>query len=127
MVAPASGAPGCVGHHAAHQSGVAVLGSPDVLAHGPARRSRPVERPEHGRLGRPVRGVHQVDQGGQAKDVGQQDELLPLAVALLAGRGEELEPGQPLLRGQSGLDRERVQVLDQRRQQLAQPRVRRLE
>ena len=68
--------------------------------------------------------VQGVDQHADAHDVGEQDEFLPLVVALLADPGEEIDRGRPF--GLGGLDfaNEGVGVLDEGLHHLAQPRVR---
>ncbi|MCY1557300.1 hypothetical protein D9M68_941420 [compost metagenome] len=70
--------------------------------------------------------VHRHREHGQAQRVGQQDELLALVVALLAGGGEELNARHPFGFGELDLARKGVQVLHQAGHDLLQTRVRRL-
>src|SRR6185437_9153080 len=58
-----------------------------------------------------------------AERVGQEDELLPLVVALVAGGGQELDAAQPFGLAQLRLANEGVQVPYQRAQDLLQARV----
>jgi hypothetical protein len=57
----------------------------------------------------------------QAEDIREQDELLALVVALLAGGGEKLDALEPLLLGELDVARERVQMLDEARDDLLEP------
>ncbi len=97
----------------------------DVVAERADRRLHHVERAEHRRLGRdaelPV--GDRLDQHRQPEDVRQQDELLPLVVALVPGPGEEVDRRLPLGDRQLDVAGERVQVPDERDQDLAQPRA----
>src|SRR5262249_20988303 len=68
--------------------------------------------------------VDDLNERRQSQDVREQDEFLPFRVALLAGRGEEIDRGPPLARRQLRLGRERVQMADECGQQLTQPRLR---
>ena len=61
-----------------------------------------------------------LDQHGYAKDVGEQDELLPHVVTALAGGGEEGDRLLPFLPGQPGLLDDGVQMRDERCQHLPQ-------
>src|SRR5487761_813850 len=97
----------------------------DVVAKRADWRLHHVERAEHRRLGRdaelPVRDG--LDQHRQPENVRQQDELLPLVVALVPGPGEEVDRLLPLGDRQLNVAGERVQVPHQRGQDLAQPRA----
>ena len=57
--------------------------------------------------------IDRIDQHRHTERVGKQNELLPLVVAFLAGRGEELDAGKPLGFGQLDLAHERMQVPDE--------------
>jgi hypothetical protein len=70
--------------------------------------------------------VHGHREHGQAQDIGQQNELLPLGVALVAHCGQEINAQSPLCFGQMGVARKGVQVLDQAGHQLLQPGIRRV-
>ena len=98
----------------------------DVVAEREDGRLDHVERAEHGRLGRDAELAvgDRLDQHRQAEDVRQQDELLPVVVALVAGAGEEVDRLLPLGDGQLDVAGERVQVLHERGEDLAQPWVR---
>jgi nucleotide-binding universal stress UspA family protein len=89
------------------------------------RRAFDVERAEDRGLGAALRlvVVHRHGEHRQAQHVGQQDEFLPLVVALLAGAGEEVDALEPLGLGQLHLAREGVQVLHQAGHDLLQPRI----
>ncbi len=78
------------------------------------------EGPEHGGFGRAGLGlvVDRHRHHRQAEDVGEQDELLALAVAFLPDRGEEPDRLEPFLLGELHVLRERVQVPDQAGHQL---------
>jgi hypothetical protein len=62
-----------------------------------------------------VDGLHQ---HRDAEHVGEQDELLPRAVALVAGGGEKRDRLRPLALGELDILDERVQVPNQRPQDL---------
>jgi hypothetical protein len=57
------------------------------------------------------------------RHVGEQDELLSLVVGDVAGAGEEVDAGEPLLLGQPDLGGEGVEVAHERLQDLAQARI----
>ena len=63
------------------------------------------------------------DEGGQAEDVGQQDEFLASIVGDVADIGEELDGGEPLVFGEFDVTCEGVQVLDQGGHDGAQARI----
>jgi hypothetical protein len=67
--------------------------------------------------------VHAGHQHRQAQRVGQQHQFLPPVAAPLAGFGEKADAGRPLVLGQPHLARKAVQVLHQRRHDVAQPGV----
>ena len=92
------------------------------------RRARDVERSEHGVLGAALGAAvgDELDERRDAERVRQEDELLARVVALLAGRGEELDAGEPLVALQADLLDEGVEVADGGLGDLAQPRVRRV-
>ncbi len=73
-----------------------------------------MEGAEDRRIGGSLGGllVDHLDQHRQTERVGQQDELLALVVALVADRGEEIDPGEPLLTGQTDFLGEGEEVLD---------------
>src|SRR6266516_1070650 len=88
-----------------------------------ARRGSGVERPlDRARRAGPV-VAQLVDERGQREYVGQQDELVPVAGAELAGPGQEVEAVPPLIRRRPGFPDERVQMPDTRGQQLASARA----
>ena len=66
----------------------------------------------------------ELDERRHAERVGQEDELLPGLVALLAGGGEELDAGEPLVALQTDLLDEGVEVTYGGLADLAQSRVR---
>ena len=98
----------------------------DVVAELADRGLDHVERAEHGRLGGhaelPV--GDRLGQHRQPEDVRQQDELLALVVALVTDAGQEVDRLLPLGDRQLDVAGERVQVPDERGQDLAQPGVR---
>ncbi len=105
---------------------VPVVGTPgNVGAVGFPWRARPVERPEHAGLKRPVRAArcHGVDHHGQAEDIGKQDVLVPCRVADVTAPLEEVGGGQQLGGRQPDLAGEVVGVPDHGRQDLARPGV----
>jgi DNA-binding transcriptional LysR family regulator len=106
----ARGARGAVGHVVA------------LLVFG---RALEVEGAEHRGLGAAggLVVVHGDGQHRQAQHVRQQDELLALVVALLAGGREVLDALEPLGLGELHLAREGVQVLHQAGHDLVQARI----
>ena len=91
------------------------------------RRVFPIERAEQAGLGRGLgRGlvVQRIDEGRDAENVGQQDELLPDRGARVADGGKELDPLQPFGRGEVHLAGKRMQVLHRGFHDLTQPRIR---
>ena len=89
------------------------------------RRVLHVERPEDRGFGAAL-GLVLVQrdrQHRQAEHVGQQDELLTLVVALLAGRRQERDGALPFAFGQSVLAGEVVEVRDEAGHQLLQARI----
>ncbi|MCY1366597.1 hypothetical protein D9M69_535010 [compost metagenome] len=84
-----------------------------------------MERAEHRGLGAAGRLVivHRHGQHRQTQRVGQQDELLALVIALLAGGREEFNALHPLGLGQLHLARKGVQVLHQAGHDLLQARI----
>ena len=76
-----------------------------------------------------LRVVRRVDRDGQHRepeDVGEQDELLAAVVGDVPDAGQELDRLRPLLLGQPDVAGERVQVGDERLQDLARARIGRL-
>ena len=69
--------------------------------------------------------VQAVDQRREAERVGQQDEFLPFRRAHLAGGGHEFDALDPFRRRQIDLAGEGMEVLDRRRHDRLQARVRR--
>ena len=107
----------------------------DVAAERQVGRARPVERTLDRRLGRRRRAAalaagtrlrQRDDHHRQAERVGEEDELGALVGRDLAGAGQELQAGEPFLGLQIDLAGEGVHMLDQRRHDLAQPRIGRL-
>jgi hypothetical protein len=76
-----------------------------------------------GRPGLGAAACQRHDQHRQAQRVRQQDEPLPLLVALLAGRGEELDTRHPLLGREVHLAHEGMGVFHQRLHHLLEARV----
>jgi hypothetical protein len=97
----------------------------DVGARRQPRRVGDVERPEHGLLGHALRPavVLRHHELRHAERVGEKDELLALAVAGVAGAGEELDAGEPLGLGETDVAREGMEMPDQARHDLLQARV----
>ena len=102
-------------HAAGDPGGLALDGGAlgEVGAVFEIRRAVHEERPEHRRFGRPGRRlvVERDHHHRQAEDVGEQDELLALVVALLADGGEELDAFEPFFFRELHLACECVQVL----------------
>ena len=69
--------------------------------------------------------VQAVDQRREAERIGQQDEFLPLRRTHLAGGGHEFDALDPFRRRQIDLAGEGMEVLDRRRHDRLQARVRR--
>jgi hypothetical protein len=107
------------------QAALALAVERDVLPHRVARRIGDVERPEHGVLGRTARSavVDGIDQHGKAQRVGQQDELLPVLIAHLAGAGQEIDGVVPLALAQIHILGKGMQMLHQRAHHLGKARV----
>ena len=96
-----------------------------VAAVGEFRRIGDVERAfDRGRRRAAVEPVIEgIDQHADAHDVGEQDELLPLVVALLADAGEEIDRRRPFGLGRLDVAHEGVEVLDEGLHDLLEPRV----
>ena len=96
------------------------------LAPRPMGRARDEERAEHRVLGGPFGGVvvDDLDERRHAEGVGQEDELLTSVVAHLTGAGEEVDALEPLVAGEVHLGHKRMEVLDRRLADLADPGIR---
>ena len=88
------------------------------------RRVGNEERAEDSRLGRALGKVvlERVDQHREAERVRPEDELVPLLVRDVTGVGEDLDPLGPLVLRQPHLDRELVEMPDERRHDLQEAR-----
>lgn len=64
-----------------------------------------------------------VDEGGEAENVAEEDELVLVVRALLAGAREELDGVEPFVVGEQRLPCKRVEVVDEGLDQLQFPRV----
>jgi hypothetical protein len=89
--------------------------------------SRAVERAEHGRFGEPggVRVVERILQGGHPESIREEDELLPVGAAHLAGGGQELDGWHPFRITRLRLAHECVLMPDQRGHDLFETGIRR--
>ena len=107
---------------AAHHQRLADLALPQVAAVGELGRALDMERPQHRRRRAGGRGVHHVDQRGDAQQVGEQDVFVALVVGELHRPGQRIDRGAPFRLGHLVLAHEAVQMAGEAHQQLARPR-----
>jgi len=98
----------------------------DILTHFADGGIFNMEGPEYSSLssalGAPV--VDRVDQYGKSKDVGEQNELLPLGTADLAGPSQEIDAETPFLLRELNFLSKGVKMFDQRSHHFSEPGIR---
>ncbi len=100
----------------------------DGCSHWQFLRAFPVERAKNCALGCPIRHamIDSVDQHRYAGNIGEQNKLLALLIAHLAGSGQELNRQCPFFLGKFDLTNKSVEMSDEAGHHLLQSEIRRL-